>query len=1786
MNRSQFLKLRRLFSPSSISVYCKPHAMSVQKKTYYCPTCRNTFDGTDKYHKRITHQQETTAGYPSEQKQSHVPECNALDPEQFVQEPVPPPSDNLSHPSPSPSLRRPSRASPAPAIPRTPSPPPDMEDFPSITESEYVRVPESTTVTDHATLPLRAASIIINMELGGVIICINCGCCVTPKDVATHARAHFRGLDIPRDLGELLEAEFHLMDWRQLHTPTVLRAPIFGLKLFPDAMYFCGRCGHGYESLTVLESHQSMAARCPRVHGERDMHFIAYAQSFGFTTSKFPVDLSGLTRREDSEIDTAALYLRTFAPPPDYSLLPVALPIDNMSLDLFFDREGWIEHLSGKTPQQINALTDLPDDDAYVSRLRKFVESYFEAIQQVMKKETSHGLLRKMAQIGSTENSQELRVLEKGSLKDYSRAVVRLLFSCIRQVRGEINYYALKPEQKAALVALDTIVSSPAARADTVAVPLHSSLLSLFAHQKAHGAVSNFDLPVIAHLVACSMGRTQWIRTTEIGRLVAKLMWATRAVVLHEMKSVMMTELLLSGPVYLRFQRFLVDGEDTVMSYLYNTQRLIKSLRGEDYNKADSEITDSLGRELRFRGSEISLSKVADMRLGLANEYEKIIKSEIFFDQPIPPWFTKSIDIRSLVDETRNNAAGYCFLDHPRNELTPMFVLYGEWLLSCSVRAAKFSDVIDGKVVWKSAPCYQLLQSFVKLRKNLCVRKIIDVGPSVRATEISRDLLRNLSGAAIRSFMILFHVLCIVGITDKTSHRILKNHFTPGAPSISTATDLIRNIVCFRRFESDLIRFFRGDLEAERYNIYLWPDITSNISGQSITESLAHETDTYLGVGLPVLEWRHVTTAFMNYHGNPIIEDDPGDNYHDLLSHHSTRTSQQKYGVDRNTLANAPTHHIMGCLRATIKWQALTASPGDVPLSLTVSHLPSILLPDVATDNPPDAAGVSRGDVVAIVQETRTQCAAEFKESMITSFATLAATYFPPPPPPRPPHALRPTSTVMVDPSRLVALQRFFEPQWDPNRSGLTRKFRSPEQGELIEKMLAREHHVLAILPCDFGKTTLLMFLAKIYESHLITVVILPLSGLHRDFSDRAKEHGLAISQWDPTKVQTSQAVSICYVAVEYAVMDSFLEYLLDINRKKLLSRIVLDEAHIILTAVAYREPLARIFRTLGVEVHCTALSGTIPEHLLADFRRITRLEWDVMRMPSQRPNITYGVVVAPRDEYKQKAVNYITARVANVYEPGDKAMVFCRTVALAEEIAGMLNTKAYHSKKSAEERERIYTDWEQGKEPVMVSTSVLGAGVNQDNVQDTCHVHLSHSLIDQVQEENRAGRNNQPARAIYFLPSDAARDVRVDVGDPFGADLLVPWAFNTEDCRRLQISLFMDGIAVTCLTLPGAALCDNCRRKALDPQRKAPTGLIPLPVPDPKAVRLSMKIAMPVGPPSGSRAFRNSSAMAPPLAGPPLMLPFVPPVNQAQAPHTITAGFAASSSQSEEEDDGRDVFGMSLPLPLPLPQLRAAATVPAPPARAPSPSWDPMSSISLRSSASTAPPVHALHQAVPPRQANTAPVGALASTSRQATAALLSAPAHQANTAPAPGPGLPVKIGYAAQVARTGGIDGVYLNIDAALKKLVTGCAACWGRGLDGWALHTLETCSFSIGNGQDQWFSDWETSAFTAHGYCFGCCRPSKTTYQKAKHKWLQDVRECPHKTIIKSAIYSWVTRPMDSLQWTSHVPPDIVAQIKDFTGLWTWLSVVESNAGETMLTNLLRLFNTLVQERKLLI
>ena len=232
------------------------------------------------------------------------------------------------------------------------------------------------------------------------------------------------------------------------------------------------------------------------------------------------------------------------------------------------------------------------------------------------------------------------------------------------------------------------------------------------------------------------------------------------------------------------------------MAYYYNTLVLLASIHSDETNKARFSCTDVSGREFSYEGNILRVDNIAKMINDLYDRYSNQMREMCFFGQPMPENLSLSFDINDLVDNLQNTNPGYSFIDDPRNLFHGYHSLYGEWILSDSKRARHFTYINDEKIIWKPWPCFHLLDQMQDMCQHLLLLCLFTASPSSQATEVACQLLRNIPGL-IRNLLILFHIVCLVDIQDKTSHKNLRDKYVPHCPTSSVAFLLIYNLAIF-----------------------------------------------------------------------------------------------------------------------------------------------------------------------------------------------------------------------------------------------------------------------------------------------------------------------------------------------------------------------------------------------------------------------------------------------------------------------------------------------------------------------------------------------------------------------------------------------------------------------------------------------------------------------------------------------------------------------------------------------------------------------------------------------------------------------------------------------------------------------------------------------------------------------------------------------------------------------------------------------------------------------------
>ena len=298
---------------------------------------------------------------------------------------------------------RPIPNSPAftPQFPPSPKSLTDAHHLPAWDETQYIRSPDRHTVTQYPDFNLPSLGLIIN-TFHRVVICISCSHAVTIKNIHLHVKKHSSFVQIPPCLEDTIREEYGIDD-ADPDIPRDCPAPIFGLMIEEQPMYFCSRCGRGFQTLHILQSHQRSLERCPSNSDEPATYTRGYAQSFflGARRAFFEVNADLL----DSNTTDTHLYQTAFLlsvpPPDDYSQIPLTSPAHDLDLGNFMHRERWIEHLEGYKPIDLNAMVDeAQDDETTLLRLRVHVVDYLSSVAEILKKHSSFGIHKLFAQTG------------------------------------------------------------------------------------------------------------------------------------------------------------------------------------------------------------------------------------------------------------------------------------------------------------------------------------------------------------------------------------------------------------------------------------------------------------------------------------------------------------------------------------------------------------------------------------------------------------------------------------------------------------------------------------------------------------------------------------------------------------------------------------------------------------------------------------------------------------------------------------------------------------------------------------------------------------------------------------------------------------------------------------------------------------------------------------------------------------------------------------------------------------------------------------------------------------------------------------------------------------------------------------------------------------------------------------------------------------------------------------------------------------------------------------------
>lgn len=264
--------------------------------------------------------------------------------------------------------------------------------------------------------------------------------------------------------------------------------------------------------------------------------------------------------------------------------------------------------------------------------------------------------------------------------------------------------------------------------------------------------------------------------------------------------------------------------------------------------------------------------------------------------------------------------------------------------------------------------------------------------------------------------------------------------------------------------------------------------------------------------------------------------------------------------------------------------------------------------------------------------------------------------------------------------------------------------------------------------------------------------------------------------------------------------------YLKEIRNNNQLYRIFFDEIHKLLTDFHYREAFAKSPILNLARTQIIGLSASIPPHLVPDLCSLTRNQWQVLRMPSNRTELAYEIRISPPNQVLPQLLEFVEEIVSG-YKDQQRALIFCRSVSDAKMLGERLGVLHFASG----EPEEAIKAFVAGKQKILPTTSALGVGFHYDQIRHVIHYKLGYSILDHYQEDSRGGRDGQHCLAITFMSENLVKTSSQSEYD-IGEDSIQEWARRRDQCLRIIPSLFMDGAAVTCTTLTDAEFCMTCK--------------------------------------------------------------------------------------------------------------------------------------------------------------------------------------------------------------------------------------------------------------------------------------------------------------------------------------------------------------------------------------
>ncbi|KAF8120689.1 hypothetical protein EV363DRAFT_1188557, partial [Boletus edulis] len=667
---------------------------------------------------------------------------------------------------------------------------------------------------------------------------------------------------------------------------------------------------------------------------------------------------------------------------------------------------------------------------------------------------------------------------------------------------------------------------------------------------------------------------------------------------------------------------------------------------------------------LKYKGNAIVFSDLHNMFQDMEDDLITIWKDKVLRGLQL------RVDYQELVDDPSNTDVGYSFLFDPKNTCFQDRTRLVHAVVEGQGGFSRFLLQQDGKPIWNHAALCGWLQDYAALQKLLLLRIEMLSGAPARGTELTAAIYCNTQTRPTRNLMVFGQHVTLLCQYSKTSAMMGHDKLIPHSLDAITSDILIQDLALARPFAQLAAKIcFADENIVQLYKEHLFVNFNRKFTSEDLSAVMAKYSLPRVQYALTINPWRHIQTAWkrkLKCDMEHIVEMDETENVDALQAGHTRATENRIYGLSTHSLTGAGEDILPLFLQASTSWQEHCRVPSggrfipyhqarnsmnskplkEVPVKsmhnlspeYAVANKPMVvdnivnkvverLMPmftDImqAIKKPDDQSRASsfkqpsnkqKGKQRQMYNTTsedgnqasddQNEGAEERKEDMDLQAAINAS-------------MAAPVTTRSGESSascrQIVSASSMEQQALNKIRELLHQDsldWTSREQKEAMNATLKGQTDVVAILPTGGGKS-MLAIIPSLLEVNKTTVLVLPLNALIMDYERRLQEMRVPYQIYEPSKDLNTRD-NLVIVSADKSQTTHWRSTLAFHAYRKTVARIVVDEAHIPLTAKGYRESLQHFCNVRSEPVQLVLLSATLPPSFMPTLKETYQLVVD-----------------------------------------------------------------------------------------------------------------------------------------------------------------------------------------------------------------------------------------------------------------------------------------------------------------------------------------------------------------------------------------------------------------------------------------------------------------------------------------------------------------------------------------------------------------------------------------------